>query len=85
MTGNVYVNAGGATITFNPTSQLFTSSSGGSFTLNLNLNPIQVSSANTPVSVDATIVAVPEGSGIAMLGVSGMVLLGAIKMKKAVS
>jgi hypothetical protein len=84
VTGNVFVNAGGATITFAPTSQLFTSPT-GNFTLSLNLNPIQVSSANTPVSLKAMIVAVPEGAGIPMLGLTGMLLLGAITMKRAIS
>lgn len=77
--GGVLINAGGAVITFSQNSQSF-----GSFTLDLNTNPVYISNWNTPVSLDATIVqnvSAPEGSGLAMLVLSGIVSLGAIKKK----
>lgn len=79
--GNVFGGAGGGTITFNPTSQQFTTADGSTFLLNLNMNPIQVNSTNSTATIYATIVEMPEGSSVPMLGVSGIVLLGAGAMK----
>ena len=80
VSGNVFFSAGGATISFASGSQLF-NYDGGSFTLDLNANPIQVSSANPNVDVDATIVSMPEGPSVAMLGVSGLILFAAFFKK----
>lgn len=78
--GGVLVNAGGAIITFAPGSQLFTYP-GGSFTLDLTANPLVISSLNQKFALTATIVGVPEGSSLAMLGISGLVLVGAFFKK----
>jgi hypothetical protein len=86
LSGNVNGSAGGATITFNPTSQQFTAADGSSFTLNLTTNPIHVDSTYSTATINGTIVEMPEGSCLSMLGLSGMVLLGAgaVKMKTAI-
>lgn len=80
--GGVLINAGGAVITFNQSAQTF-SYPGGSFTLDLDTNPVYVTNFTKPAQLDATIVNVtaPEGSGLAMLALSGIVTLGAIKKK----
>jgi hypothetical protein len=79
--GHVFGSAGGVTITFNPASQQFTSGDGSVFDLNLNVNPIQISTTNPSATVSATIVSMPEGPNVPMLGMTGTVLLGAITMK----
>ena len=86
LSGNVNGSAGGATITFNPSSQQFTATDGSSFALNLTTNPIHVDSTYSTATINGTIVELPEGAGLSMLGLSGMVLLGAgaIKMKAAI-
>jgi hypothetical protein len=81
--GNVLGNAGGATITLIPDPQVFTYP-GGSFLLDLSTDPVQVSSSNPNVELDATIVSMPEGSGLAMLGLSGLVVFGAMFKKLSV-
>ncbi len=81
VTGNVFYSAGGVTITLNPPSQQFTDAS-GTFALDLTTNPIQISSTNPDATVYGTIATVPEGSGWSILGLSGMVMLSAIGMKK---
>ena len=83
--GGVLFNAGGALITFNSGSQVF-NYNGGSFTLDLSNNPIVITNQNQTVNIKATlatnpIVTVPEGSSLAMLGVSGFVLLAAFLKK----
>jgi hypothetical protein len=83
--GNVVASNGGATITFFPSSQTFTYS-GGSFALNLNANPVQLSSLNPNVTLYGTIVSnsvtAPEGAGWSMLGMSAIVMFAAIGTKK---
>jgi hypothetical protein len=79
--GGVLVNAGGAIITFSPGSEVFTYP-GGSFILDLTANPILVSALNKSFSISAKIVSVPEGSALAMLGISGLVLVGAFFKKR---
>ena len=82
VTGNVFVNAGGATITFQPISQLVTAADGSFFTLRLNVDPVFVGSGTgqSPVNVLATI---PEASSLLLLGISGLMLLGMTKMRAA--
>ncbi|HKW17012.1 MAG TPA: hypothetical protein VJO35_05840 [Terriglobales bacterium] len=80
--GGVLVNAGGAIITFAPGSELFTYP-GGSFTLDLTANPIVINRLNQAFSLNATIVGMPEGSSLAMLGISGLLLVGAFFKKLA--
>jgi hypothetical protein len=79
--GGVLISSGGVVIKFTPGSQVF-NYSGGSFTLDLDTNPIVVGMNHT-VQLDATIVNLkaPEGSGLAMLALSGIVTLGAIGRK----
>jgi hypothetical protein len=75
VTGNVFFGPGGATISLVPGSQVF-SYPGGSFILDLSTQVIQVSSVNPSATLYATIVSMPEGSSLAMLGLSGLVLFG---------
>jgi PEP-CTERM motif-containing protein len=70
LSGNVYYDAGGATLTFHPMTSTFTYD-GGSFNLTLDQNPIQVSTSNTLADIRATIRpnSVPEPSSIVLLGI----------------
>lgn len=61
MTGDVYGDAGGVTITFNPISESFTDSTGATWDLTLDVNPIQVSSADPAAQIDATFL---DGPGV---------------------
>lgn len=82
--GGVFLNAAGAIINFQQDSQMF-SFPGGSFTLNLGNDPIVITNWLQPVQIDAQIVSgslsMPEGSSLAMLAVSGLVLAGAFFKK----
>jgi hypothetical protein len=85
MTGNVFGNAGGATLTFNPITEAFTD---GSETIDVTLdaNPIQVSSSDPSATITAEFGAdpasgdtnVPEPSTLLLsaVGFSGLFLLG---------
>jgi hypothetical protein len=87
VTGNVFLDAGGATITFFPATEQLTAADGSTFTLSLNANPVQVRTGNTPVNVYATITAVPvpEACSLLLLGISGLMLLDMTKRKAAIS
>lgn len=78
--GLVAFGAGVAEISFTSGSQVFTYP-GGSLTLDLSANPIYLTALNQKVSVKASIVSMPEGSSLAMLGISGLVLVGAFFKK----
>lgn len=71
LSGNVFFDAGGATLTFHPVTQTFTETDGTSFTLTLDQNPIQVSTSNLVADIRATInpTSVPEPSSALLLGV----------------
>jgi hypothetical protein len=75
--GNILID--GATIVFSPSPQVFTYP-GGTFTLSLLTDPISISGGNSTTQLKAQIAAVsmPEGSSLAMLGISGLVLVGAL-------
>jgi PEP-CTERM motif len=70
LSGNVFFDAGGATLTFHPTTRTF-SYDGGSFNLTLDANPIQVNTSSTLADIRATIKpnSVPEPSSIVLLGI----------------
>lgn len=89
MTGDVYGDAGGVTITFNPITETFTDSTGATWDLTLDANPIQVSSADPSVQIDATFVDTPGTTGndnsanlaepstllLSVFGIAGLFLL----------
>src|SRR5581483_2809462 len=80
--GNIFIN--GASVVFSPSPQVFTYP-GGSFTLQLLTDPVSVNGWNSTAQLEAKIVSgavsMPEGSSLAMLGISGLVLAGAFFKK----
>jgi hypothetical protein len=70
LSGNVFFNAGGATLTFYPVTRTFTYD-GGSFNLTLDANPIQVSTSQPWADIRASISpnTVPEPSSMLLLGI----------------
>lgn len=70
LSGNVFFDAGGATLTFHPVARDFIYA-GGSFSLTLDQNPIQVSTLNPVAEIRGTInqTSVPEPSSALLLGV----------------
>jgi len=82
--GGVFLDAAGAIINFQQDAQVF-SYPGGSFTLDLGSDPIILTSWTQPMQIEAKIVSgavsMSEGSSLAMLGISGLVLVGAFFKK----
>lgn len=79
--GGILFELGGAVLTFDNPAQVFTYP-GGSFALDLTSDTIVLSTFNQTAVIGAKIVGVPEGSSLAMLGISGLVLLGAFFKKR---
>ncbi len=75
ISGNLFGTAGGATLTFFPTTVAFTDGNpADDFSLTLNADPVQVSTTTPTVAVTATLTAVPEpaSAGILVLGALGL-------------
>ncbi len=62
MSGNVFGNAGGATLTFNPINEVFTDSNGDYLDVTLDVNPIQVSTNDPTAEITAYFAGDPGGS-----------------------
>jgi len=82
LSGNMNGSFGGATLTFNPETIYFSDGNpADSFGLTISPNPVQVSTANTPVTVTATLGAVPEPFSMGLIG-GGLALLGAARWRR---
>lgn len=82
LSGNIFGNVGGSTITFFPATENFNSSS-GNFTLTLTTDPIQVNTG-TGISSEiltATLAPVPEPVTVGLLG-CGLALIGVVRFRR---
>ena len=76
LTGNLFGTVGGATLTFFPATVAFSDGvPADDFTLTLNADPVQVSTASPTVHVTATLSAVPEPASLGLLAVGCVGLL----------